>query len=371
VAARTDVIIVLAIDRTANTVSMIHIPRDMLVYAPNYTMTKINTIVHYGNQTYGPGGGAKLMKETLLYNFGIKVDFYARVDFVEFQALIAKLGGLEISADCAIQGHRLKSPDLPYNEESSWELYTLPIGFHKLSPYMALWYVRARGSSSDFDRGRRQIEVLRAMWRQAKAAGLFAQITSLWPEAQKLVETDMQLSDILGLVPTGLAVDPANIQRIELQQDVHFKPWYTSDTGSYALIPRPEAWKNAVQYLVQPPPANRLGGESPTVEVSASLRLKGYDVVAADRLAWEGFSARAIGQESAVDRDQTVVYDYTGNAKPASLKTILSALRINASSVIQKPDPNRTVDFRVEMGRSYGRSCLLEIPQTAQPEPGP
>src|SRR5258708_7353300 len=73
VAARTDVVILVAIDRTANTVTMLHIPRHSFLYAPNYTMAKINTIMNYGDQKNGPGGGAKLLEDTILYNFGIKV----------------------------------------------------------------------------------------------------------------------------------------------------------------------------------------------------------------------------------------------------------------------------------------------------------
>src|SRR5581483_984995 len=137
-ASRTDVIMLLSIDRTAQTVTMLHIPRDLYVYVPNYTMVKINTVVNYGNTTFGPGGGAKLMKDTILYNLGIKVNFYARVDFAQFEDLIAKLGGLDISVDCAIQGYRLKSPDLDYTKEENYELYTLPVGQHHLNPYMAL-----------------------------------------------------------------------------------------------------------------------------------------------------------------------------------------------------------------------------------------
>jgi polyisoprenyl-teichoic acid--peptidoglycan teichoic acid transferase len=370
-AARTDVIILLAVNRTAQTVTMMHIPRDLFVYVPNYTMAKINTIVSYGNERYGPGGGAKLMKDTLQYNTGLKIDFYARVDFVSFQNLIAKLGGLDLSVDCAVQGNRLKSPDLDITKEENYEVYTMPIGHHRLSPYMALWYVRSRGSSSDFDRGRRQMDVLRAIWRQARQAGLFAQVTSLWPEVQKFIETDMTLTDILGLVPTGLAVDPEKIQRIDLTPNVHFKNWYTSDTGAYALLPVADAWKKAMQNFILPPPQNRLGAESPTVAVGAAQPLKGYDKVAADRLSWEGFAARAIGTEGVVMRDLTVIYDYTGNSKPASLQTMMKALRVDKNAVIQKPDPNRTVDFRVEMGRSYGRSCFYALPADAQPTPEP
>ncbi|MBX3082314.1 MAG: LCP family protein [Anaerolineae bacterium] len=367
--ARTDVIILLSINRTAQSVSMMHIPRDMFVYVPNDTMEKINTVVSLGNKLYGAGGGIKLMKDTMLYNYGIKIDFYARVDFVTFQAIVSKLGGLDLSVDCAIQDWKLISPEMDYNDPKSWEPYTLNIGRHTLDGYTTLWYVRSRVTSSDLDRGRRQMEVLRAMWRQAKAQGIFAQITNLWPEAQQLVDTDMTLADILGLAPTALSISPENIQRITLVQGTHFDPWYTADTGSFVFLPNAEGWKNAVQNFVLPPSKNRLGGENPTVEVGAQLSVKGYEQVVGDRLSWEGFNVTILPTESMVRRGSTVLFDYTGNSSPNSLKAIMKALRISDASVISKPDPNRTVDFRIEMGPDYGSSCFYGLPPDSQPTP--
>ncbi len=368
VPARTDVIILLAIDRTTNTVNMLHLPRDLFVYAPNYTMAKINTIMNYGNVKYGEGGGAKLIEDTILYNFGVKVNFYARVNFVNFEQLINDVGGLDISVDCAIQGHRLKSPELDVTKPENYELYTLPVGAQHLGAYMSLWYVRSRGSSSDFARGDRQIDVLRAMWRQAKNAGLIAQITTLWPEVQKLVETDMTLQDVLGLAPSALNLDFSNIQRIAVDQTKDFTQWYTGDTGSYALLPKPDRWATIIQNFMLPPSKNRLGGEATTVEVGAAQPVSGYDQVAGDQLSWQGFSVNVIGTKGVVNRDQTVIYDYTGGTKTSSLQIMLKTLRVRPSVVISKPDPNRTVDFRVEMGKDYG-NCLHPLPAQFQDVP--
>jgi LCP family protein required for cell wall assembly len=367
-ASRTDVIVLVAIDRTVGSVTMLQIPRDLYVYIPNHSMDKINTVMNTGNVDGGTGGGAKLIADTILYNFGIKVDFYAHVNFVEFQDLIAKLGGLDISVDCAIQDFRLKSPTLEYNDPKSWELYTLPMGYRHLDPYMALWYVRTRASSSDFDRGRREIDVLRAIWREAKGAGLLNQVTTLWPEAQQIVETDMSLQDILGFVPTALSLQPEHIQRIQLQLYKDFT--VGNNLGYYALIPKRDAFQTAAQNFVLPPPQNRLNGEAPTVQIGAALPLHGLDQVAADRLAWDGFASTVIGTEGIVNRAATVIYDYTGNAKPSSLQTMMKDLRVPAADVIQQPDPNRTVDFRVEIGHDYA-NCMYSLPSgsTVTPQP--
>src|SRR5579859_769398 len=276
VESNTDTLILVQIDRTAGTVSMMHLARDILVYAPNHSMMKLNTVMLEGNKG-GASEGAQLLKDTIQYNFGIKVDFYAHVNFDGFQKIIGQLGGLDISVDCAIQGHRLKSPTLDAYKADSYELYTLPIGYQHLDPYMALWYVRSRGSSSDIDRGRRQMDVLRAMWHQAKTVGLFAQVTQLWPEAQQIVTTDLTLQDVIGLVPFGINLDPTRIQSINVDLTTGYKIWYTPDVGEYTLLMNRDVWRKAVQDFVTPPSANRLNGESPTVEIGAVLPLKGLD----------------------------------------------------------------------------------------------
>jgi hypothetical protein len=203
------------------------------------------------------------------------------------------------------------------------------------------------------------MDVLRAMWRQAKDAGLLAQVTQLWPEVQNLVETDMTLPDILGFVPVGLATDPSRIQRIDLALNVQVR---ATNIGSYVLLPNPDAMKITMQNFVLPPPENRLGGEAPSIQIGAALPLKGLDIVAADMLSWQGFDASAIGGDGIANRDATVIYDYTGNAKPNSLKAILTTLRMDASAVVSKPDPARQVDFRIEMGHDYSK-CLYTLPK--------
>ncbi len=367
-ASRTDVIILASVNRTAGTVALVHIPRDLYVYVPNYTMVKINTVMNYGNTKYGEGKGAKLLKDTILYNLGIKIDFYARVDFVSFQTLIAKLGGLDISVDCALEDWKLKAPNLTYNDPESWQKVILNVGRHKMDPYTALWYSRSRMSSSDFERGRRQEDVLRAMWRQGRAAGIFAQVTDLWPEIQKTVETDMNLQDVLGLVPVGVSIDPQAVQRIDLAQGVHFR--YQNDLGAYGLLVIPEGMSEAMANFMLPPSPNRLNGESPKIEIGAGLAYKGLDQVGGDRLAWEGFNVKVLGTEGMVNRTSTTIIDYTGNAKPASLQALIKLLRTSKAQVIQKPDPNATVDFHIEMGRDYA-SCLHPLPKdTSIPTPG-
>lgn len=350
----TDVIILLSVNRRAGTVAMWHVPRDLIVYIPNYTMERINLAYALGEAGGYPGGGFGLMKETIRYNFGIEIDHFARVDFDDFLRIVEELGGLEVSVDCAISDWRLKSPELDPAVEENWEYYTLPIGPKRLTPYMALWYVRSRKTTSDLDRGRRQMDVLRAMWYQARQQGLFAQVTQLWPEAVEIIETDMALTDVLSLVPLAITLDMSNIARYSGVRGVHYIPYVTPGDGRDVVLPNREALLPMIADFLTPPTDNRLGRNLASVEVvDASGYGLGFDSVVVDRLAWEGFSARSVGYAGERPHDLTLIYDFTGQAKGSALDDLRRVLRVSEAHVVVQPDPNRPVDYRVEIGAAY------------------
>lgn len=364
--ARTDVIIVVTINRETGTAAMWHIPRDLLVYIPGHTVDKINLTFQIGQQTW-PTGGPGLLKEMFRYNFGLEIDYYARVDFDDFQAIVERLGNLQISVDCEITDWRLIDPDnappAAYEggeEEDApwrdyWERYTLNVGVHELTPYMSLWYARSRVTTNDIDRGRRQMDLLRAMWRQARSNGLLND-PALFPEALQIIETDMPLEVAVGLAPVGLALDLGDIERFSLIQDVHMTS-RTDDFLGFVFVPEWNAIRALVQDFVTPPSGNRLQLESASIEViDGTLYGLGWGQVAVDRLAWEGFTP-ILGDRTDRANGVTTIFDYTGSDKGSEIERLQEILRVGPQDVINEPDPDRTFDYRVVVGRSY-QSCI-------------
>jgi polyisoprenyl-teichoic acid--peptidoglycan teichoic acid transferase len=364
--ARTDVIIVVSVNRETGTAAMWHIPRDLLVYIPGYTVDKINLTFQVGQQTW-PTGGPGLLREMFRYNFGIEVDYYARVDFDDFQAIIDRLGNLQVSVDCEITDWRLIDPensppaafeggeeeDAPWRDY--WEQYTLTVGVHELSPYMSLWYARSRVTTNDLDRGRRQMDLLRAMWRQARGNGIFNDL-SLFPEALQIVDTDMPLEVAVSLAPVALALDLGDIERFSMIQNVHMVP-RNDEVYGFVYVPQWDVIRALVQDFVTPPSGNRLQLESASVEVlDGTLYGLGWGQVAVDRLAWEGFTP-ILGQRTDRANGVTTIYDYTGTDKGNELSRLQEILRVGDQNIVLEPDPDRTFDYRVVVGRSY-QSCV-------------
>jgi LCP family protein required for cell wall assembly len=352
---RTDALMIVSVNRTQGGVNLLSIPRDLFVYVPGGTMQRINTAYGLGEHGGFEGGGQELLKATIRYNLGITIDFTARINFDDFQAIIDAMGGVEITVDCGLQDWKLKSRELDPNLEENWELVTLPVGVHLLSGYDALWYARSRRTSSDFDRGRRQQDLVRAIWRRAKSLGLLSQVSAFWSQMAGIVDTDMRLEDLLGLVPVALTLDSSRIGHFYFEQGVQVRPWRTPD-GAAVQIPNPAAVATLVERFMQPATDNRLVRARAEVEVVNASGYANMDRVAADLLNWDGFAAFAAGSEAGNYRSRSEIFDFSGRTKGSAVEALLDSLQLSAAAIVVQPDTDRAVDFRVILGTDY-RSC--------------
>ncbi len=164
---RTDTIIIAIIRPGSGQVALISVPRDLYVYIPTVGMDRINTAYEYGEMYHYPGGGFALLKDTILYNLGLRIDHLAIVDFDGFRRIVDTLGGIDVPVFCSYTDWHLIDPGYDPNNEDNWALYTVGPGVVHMDGDLALWYARSRKRSSDFDRGRRSQEVLRALYTRA------------------------------------------------------------------------------------------------------------------------------------------------------------------------------------------------------------
>lgn len=347
---RTDVMMIVSVNRTAGTVALLSIPRDLYVYIPGWQMYRINSAYGYGEQQR-EGGGIELLKETIRYNLGLNIDYYARVDFNGFKGIIEALGGVELSVDCAIEDWRLREPDLDPTVEENWEKFTLPVGVHLMDGDLALWYVRSRRTSSDFDRGRRQQDMMRAIWRHIRDLGLLDQLPDIWEQVTEMVRTDIALPELLGMVPLALTIDTSRIASYTFRPEIDVTAGLSPE-GSSVQVPVRENIIKLVQKMMQPPTQSQLVREHATIEIMNASGIGDLGRVAADRLAVEGF-VPVLSTETVPNRTYTVIHDYTGRTKGSSLGRLQTILRVNDEGLIREPDPNREYDFRVVIGSSY------------------
>jgi LCP family protein required for cell wall assembly len=199
---RSDTLILVHLDPQQKWASMLSIPRDSVVNIPHLGQAKINAAYAYGYTNaaaiYGAGteadaGGGALAAETVEQFLGVKVDYIAQVDFRGFEQLVDAIGGVLVDVE-----RPLLDAEYP-TEDYGVERIFIPAGLQVMSGRTALIYARSRHLSTDFDRGRRQQQVLRALLEQVKARGLLENVAVLPEWADVLaqnVRTTLPVRDL-------------------------------------------------------------------------------------------------------------------------------------------------------------------------------
>ncbi len=327
---RTDVIIIVILRPESRQVSLISLPRDLYVYIPTVGMDRVNTAYEYGLMYNYPGGGAALLKDTILYNLGVRIDHLAIADFDGFRKIVDTLGGVDVPVYCAYTDWHLISPDLDESDEDNWELYTVGPGLVHMDGDLALWYARSRSKSSDFDRGRRSQEVLRALYGRALSTDAISKIPELFDDLITSVTTDLGLGDILLLAPLALEMTNADIRSYYIGRD-YVSSWTTPGGASVQLMNAP-----AVQALIQQAMAVRPKEpveEDVAIEVRNGTPYVGWDALAAERLNYAGYNTR-LAPADRQDYPQTLLFDLTGSPDVAEVTDILSLLGLPPTAFI-------------------------------------
>jgi LCP family protein required for cell wall assembly len=359
---RTDVMLIVSINTETRTVSMLSLPRDLFVYIPTPTMTRLNTVYGIGESFGWTGGGFGLLRETIFYNFGINVHYYAKVNFTGFQTIIDTLGGVDMAVECTYEDYYLKDQvDLTKPKEENYYLRKLDVGYYTMQGQEALWYVRTRNKTTDFDRGRRQQQLLRALLRKALSSGQLQKLPELWGEFTKVVETNMPFETMLGLLPIALNLDPDSIESYTMLRTYHTTPWQPTSgpfAGQYVQLPNYEPIHQLMVDFYTPPTANQLNVVKPRVAVYNGTQHPGWDKVAASLLREQGFNAYAAGQAPTAAANSTIL-DEVGSDKGSLVPELAKILKIPENMATIQPNTARVDDYQVIVGEDYN-SCSAE-----------
>lgn len=224
---RTDVFMLLSIYPNEGTASILSFPRDLYVYLPGIGNQRINVAQ--------PFGGFALSKATLEENFNVTADYYIMTNFQGFMGIVNSLGGITVN----VGGYLSDKCDLPQADaEKNCTVFGGPT---YMNGETALWYVRSRYSTSDFDRLRRAQEVVFAIFEKLMSLDAISRVPDLYNMYLSSVETNLSLSDILPLVPVAskILADPSRLRRYALSVD-QAVPYVLPESGANVLIPNYE-----------------------------------------------------------------------------------------------------------------------------------
>ncbi len=220
---RTDVILLLSLNTETGTATLVSFPRDLYVNIPGIGMERINAAQEYG--------GFPLTKATFMSSFGIDVDYYMITNFSGFVNIVDTLGGINVFASKELY-------DLCALPQAVDDYCYVPYGNNLMNGETALWYVRSRHSSSDFDRTRRAQEVLIAIFQKSMGLNALSRGSELYDLFRNSVDTNLTVGKVLELLPLAGKIysDPSLIRRFAIGSSEVYN-YVVPTTGAMVLIP--------------------------------------------------------------------------------------------------------------------------------------
>lgn len=270
-----DTIMVASIFPEKNAVSLVSIPRDLYVIIPGTNDQQKINYAHYAGEENGKGQGLEITKQAVANVTGLEIHYAVSIDFAGFQQLVDSLGGLDIYLNEpfieANQFHEERVCDpsvftvpsgnfeikksgrtgkikaqypLCYNAyEECGGIFQLPAGDVHLDGITTLCYVRSRYSSTDFDRARRQQEIIKQIKVKALSLGTltdFSKVNAMMDALGNNARTDMAAWEVKALWDLEQKMSSPEIKQGVLENSEEGMLYAPENTGAagYILLPR-------------------------------------------------------------------------------------------------------------------------------------
>jgi LCP family protein required for cell wall assembly len=257
---RTDAIMVVSVDPSTRQAAAFSVPRD----TSNFPLPgggsfgpKVNGL--YQHLLTSTTNGNTAMKDAISKAFNIEIDSMAFIGFTGVKQLVKAVGGVDVTLD-----HAYYDPEYWVNpRQQGWGL---PAGKSHLNAENALIFARSRKGDNDFERARRQQQLVMAALAKVRTLGP-SKLPALLQIAAGTVRTDLPLAQAAALFELVSTADLAHAKR-----SVFGPTQYASSTGgtSFSLkIAACRAWI-AANFPKPRPHATWPPTPSPTPSASSS-----------------------------------------------------------------------------------------------------
>ncbi|WP_438492342.1 LCP family protein [Paenibacillus sp. IHBB 3054] len=208
----TDVIMVAALNPKTHSATIVSLPRDTYVELSGYKKTKINAFYpRFKSKEKTSGILAEDEMKTMMSKYlDIDVDYVTVLDFQGFRDIVDEFDGVDVNI----------SADMCYTDSVDGTDINLKKGPAKLDGDEALDYVRYRKSncsprtqaSDDFDRNKRQNEVLNGLVGQMQSLGGVLKIGKVFDAVGDNMQSDIENAQIKSLISTYWKISKENIE---------------------------------------------------------------------------------------------------------------------------------------------------------------
>jgi LCP family protein required for cell wall assembly len=350
---RTDTMIIATMDPKTQSAGMLSIARDLYVPIPMsaqqpYPQNRINTANFYGDLNKYPGGGPALAKKTVELNFGVPIHYYVLVDFNGFRQIVNALGGIDVDVPYAIDDNQY--PD----ENYGYKTIHIPAGRIHMDGEMALEYARSRHTTNDFERSKRQMQILLAIRERALRLDILPKLPTLINQLKDAVQTDLTPSEALALAPAALQIKPEKIRVRAVDQTMTVQ--IKTDTGADVLWLERERIARAIEELFPK--------EAPSASLSTILAQEAAQIVVLNGtdkpgiaeqtfkyLQSQGYNVVQFGNADRNDYPSTVIIDYS--RKSETVQALAQLFNVSPENLRENPNANSDADIRVILGADW------------------
>lgn len=178
--SRSDVNIIATINPVTKQILLTTTPRDYYVKLPGVSGTKLDKLTHAGIY------GIQTSMDTLSDIYDIEIENYVRVNFTSFIDIIDALGGVSVYS-----AQKFSAFGQDYVK-----------GYNQMDGQKALTFARERHSfvDGDFQRGRNQLEVIKAIIKKLSSSALLTNYVGFMDTLSGGIQTDLTSTEIRSLV---------------------------------------------------------------------------------------------------------------------------------------------------------------------------
>jgi LCP family protein required for cell wall assembly len=186
---RTDTIMIVSVRPEDGAVSVVSIPRDTARFPlPDGTVwrTKLNGLYPATVKRVGKANAGTAMRAMIGGTLGVEIDAYALIGLVGLTTLVDEIGGVDVVLDAPVR-------DPVYWTNEGVQGIFFPAGKNHLNGERALIFARTRKGDSDFQRVRRQQQLVQAVTEKVLKRGIDA-LPALLTVARRWVISDLRFT---------------------------------------------------------------------------------------------------------------------------------------------------------------------------------
>lgn len=381
-----DTIMIAAIKPKEGKVALFSLPRDLYVQIPgDQAYSKLNAIHAYG-EARKKDGGPDLITGKVEEITGLKIHYFARVDFTAFKKIVEAIGGVNIHIANGFTDYFHK--------------IAFPTGTETMNGDRALAYVRARyvegPEGGDFKRTARQQQMLIAIRDKVFSVNTalnFNAVNGIINSLSENIRTNMQLwemkrffelarqidthdikSVVLSTGPKGVLVGdtvvlggvPASILKTRTgdysEIQTLAKNVFTDNVGK--VVDEAVATGSADAAVPSPDNADALASGAPvpaaspsttpettkaTVEVRNGTATTGLAKKIGDQLTAQGYKVLAVGNAKSKNETKTIVYS-PKVTQADSAQNIASLLTASSKADLPANEDSTKADILIILG---------------------